>query len=113
MTQTGEARNNGNMIWTDIEPLVDMGSLDLLSNTLDVPLYLTSHSMAIYSLQGKFNMSIFILHQKGHISPIQEAQMTTVTDSNVHNIAIKETFDDCQVCKIHISVSVTTLICVD
>lgn len=25
--------------------------------------------------------------------------MTTVTDSNVHNIAVKGTFDDCQACK--------------
>jgi len=38
MIQTGEARNNGNMIQTNIEPLVDMGSLDLLSDTLDCPL---------------------------------------------------------------------------
>jgi len=39
MTQTGEARNNGNVIQTDIELLVDTSSLDLLSNTLDdVPL---------------------------------------------------------------------------
>ena len=42
-------------------------------------------------------MSIFILHPKGRISPVQEAQMTTVTDSNVHNIAVKGTFDNCQV----------------
>ena len=31
------------------------------------------------------------------MSPIQEAQMTTVTDPNVHNIAVRGTFDDCQV----------------
>jgi len=37
MIQTGEARNDGNTIQTDIEPLVDMGSLDLLSDTLDCP----------------------------------------------------------------------------
>ena len=42
-------------------------------------------------------MSIFILHPKGRVSPIQEAQMTTVTDPNVHNIAVKGTFDNCQV----------------
>lgn len=42
-------------------------------------------------------MSIFILHPKGRISPVQEAQMTTVTDSNVCNIAVKGTFDACQV----------------
>ncbi|KAK2460770.1 hypothetical protein APHAL10511_007240 [Amanita phalloides] len=53
-------------------------------------------SAAIYGLRGKENISIFILHPKGRVSPIQEAQMTTVTDANVHNIAVKGTFDDCQ-----------------
>jgi len=53
-------------------------------------------SAAIYGLRNKTNISIFILHPKGRISPIQEAQMTTVTDSNVHNVAVKGTFDDCQ-----------------
>jgi len=38
MIQTGEVRNNENVIQTNIEPLVDMGSLDLLSNTLNCPL---------------------------------------------------------------------------
>jgi len=38
MIQTEEARNDGNVIQTNIEPLVDMGSLDLLSNILDCPL---------------------------------------------------------------------------
>ncbi|EIN14475.1 tryptophan synthase beta subunit-like PLP-dependent enzyme [Punctularia strigosozonata HHB-11173 SS5] len=53
-------------------------------------------SAAIYGLRGKANVSIFILHPKGRVSPVQEAQMTTVTDTNVHNVAIKGTFDDCQ-----------------
>ncbi|TFY78429.1 hypothetical protein EWM64_g5583 [Hericium alpestre] len=53
-------------------------------------------SAAIYGLRNKANISIFILHPKGRVSPIQEAQMTTVTDPNVHNIAVKGTFDDCQ-----------------
>ncbi|KXN84018.1 Threonine synthase [Leucoagaricus sp. SymC.cos] len=53
-------------------------------------------SAAIYGLRGKSNVSIFILHPKGRVSPIQEAQMTTVTDANVHNVAVKGTFDDCQ-----------------
>ncbi|KAA1471958.1 tryptophan synthase beta subunit-like PLP-dependent enzyme [Dentipellis sp. KUC8613] len=53
-------------------------------------------SAAIYGLRNKANVSIFILHPKGRVSPIQEAQMTTVTDANVHNIAVKGTFDDCQ-----------------
>jgi threonine synthase len=54
-------------------------------------------SAAIYGLRNKANIAIFILHPKGRVSPIQEAQMTTVTDANVHNVAVKGTFDDCQV----------------
>ncbi|KAF8655725.1 hypothetical protein AX16_002962 [Volvariella volvacea WC 439] len=53
-------------------------------------------SAAIYGLRNKANISIFILHPKGRVSPIQEAQMTTVTDPNVFNVAVKGTFDDCQ-----------------
>ncbi|KAI0299427.1 tryptophan synthase beta subunit-like PLP-dependent enzyme [Multifurca ochricompacta] len=53
-------------------------------------------SAAIYGLRGKKNVSIFILHPKGRVSPVQEAQMTTVTDPNVHNIAVRGTFDECQ-----------------
>ncbi|THH03254.1 hypothetical protein EW145_g6403 [Phellinidium pouzarii] len=53
-------------------------------------------SAAIYGLRNKADISIFILHPKGRVSPIQEAQMTTVSDYNVHNVAVKGTFDDCQ-----------------
>jgi threonine synthase len=53
-------------------------------------------SAAIYGLRGKKDVSVFILHPEGRVSPIQEAQMTTVLDKNVHNIALKGTFDDCQ-----------------
>ncbi|KAI1084056.1 threonine synthase [Whalleya microplaca] len=53
-------------------------------------------SAAIYGLRGKKDVSVFILHPKGRVSPIQEAQMTTVLDDNVHNLAVTGTFDDCQ-----------------
>ncbi|KAI1193508.1 tryptophan synthase beta subunit-like PLP-dependent enzyme [Nemania serpens] len=53
-------------------------------------------SAAIYGLRGKKDVSVFILHPKGRVSPIQEAQMTTCLDANVHNIAVTGTFDDCQ-----------------
>ena len=53
-------------------------------------------SAAIYGLRGKNDVSVFILHPKGRVSPIQEAQMTTVLDANVHNLAVEGTFDDCQ-----------------
>jgi len=53
-------------------------------------------SAAIHGVRGKENINIFILHPKGKTSPIQALQMTTVTDPNVHNIAARGTFDDCQ-----------------
>ncbi|KAF2842267.1 threonine synthase-like protein [Patellaria atrata CBS 101060] len=53
-------------------------------------------SAAIYGLRGKKDVSVFIMHPKEKVSPIQEAQMTTVLDPNVHNLAINGTFDDCQ-----------------
>ncbi|KAJ3005596.1 UNVERIFIED_CONTAM: threonine synthase, partial [Siphonaria sp. JEL0065] len=52
---------------------------------------------AIYGLRGKRNVDVFILHPKGRVSPVQEQQMTSVLDPNVHNIAVDgATFDDCQ-----------------
>jgi len=53
-------------------------------------------SAAIHGLRGKKGITIFILHPHGKTSPVQALQMTTVTDANVHNIAIRGTFDDCQ-----------------
>ena len=53
-------------------------------------------SAAIYGVRGKENINIFILHPHGKVSPIQELQMTTVTDPNVFNLAIRGTFDDGQ-----------------
>jgi threonine synthase len=53
-------------------------------------------SAAIYGLRGKKDVSIFILFPDGKVSPVQEAQMTTVLDANVHNLSIKGTFEDCQ-----------------
>jgi threonine synthase len=53
-------------------------------------------SAAIYGVRGKENINIFILHPHGRTSRIQALQMTTVTDSNVFNIAVNGTFDDCQ-----------------
>ena len=53
-------------------------------------------SAAIYGLRGKKDVSVFILHPKGRVSLIQEAQMTTVLDKNVHNLSVVGTFDDCQ-----------------
>lgn len=53
-------------------------------------------SAAIHGVRGKERINIFILHPHKRVSPIQELQMTSVTDDNVFNIAIKGTFDDGQ-----------------
>jgi threonine synthase len=53
-------------------------------------------SAAIYGVRGKAHIHIFILHPHKRVSPVQERQMTTVLDANVHNIALQGTFDDGQ-----------------
>lgn len=53
-------------------------------------------SAAIHGVRGKKGISIFILHPLGKTSAVQALQMTSVTDVNVHNIAVRGTFDDCQ-----------------
>ncbi|MED5403056.1 MAG: threonine synthase [SAR324 cluster bacterium] len=53
-------------------------------------------SAAIHGLRGKKGVDVFMLHPKGRVSPMQEMQMTTVLDPNIHNLAIEGTFDDAQ-----------------
>jgi threonine synthase len=53
-------------------------------------------SAAIYGVRGKDRINIFIIHPHKRVSPVQELQMTTVTDENVFNMAIRGTFDDGQ-----------------
>ena len=53
-------------------------------------------SAAIEAFKGRGNTDIFILFPKGKVSPVQQRQMTTVLDSNVHCLAIEGDFDDCQ-----------------
>lgn len=53
-------------------------------------------SAAIEAFRGRDNIDIFILHPEGRTSEVQRRQMTTVLDANVHNIALRGTFDDCQ-----------------
>ncbi|NEX19311.1 threonine synthase [Thiorhodococcus mannitoliphagus] len=69
----------------------DGGQLNILGATSG-----DTGSAAIYGVRGKERIQIFILHPKGRVSPIQERQMTTVLDANVHNIAVRGTFDDAQ-----------------
>jgi len=53
-------------------------------------------SAAIYGLRGKKGVDCIILFPEGRVSEIQERQMTTVQDGNIHCVSVEGTFDDCQ-----------------
>jgi threonine synthase len=53
-------------------------------------------SAAIEAMAGRERVDITILHPEGRTSEVQRRQMTTVTASNVLNIAVQGNFDDCQ-----------------
>ena len=53
-------------------------------------------SAAIEACRDKDRITIVILHPEGRTSEVQRRQMTTVTASNVANIAVQGDFDDCQ-----------------
>ena len=53
-------------------------------------------SAAEYALRGKEGISVFMLSPQGRMSDFQRAQMYSLTDDNIHNIAIEGVFDDCQ-----------------
>ena len=53
-------------------------------------------SSAIHGLGGQPGVECFVLFPKGGPSLIQQRQMTTVADENVHCVAVKGDFDDCQ-----------------
>ena len=53
-------------------------------------------SAAIAGVRGQERVDIFIMFPKGRVSPLQELQMTSVLDTNVHCLSVRGSFDDCQ-----------------
>jgi len=53
-------------------------------------------SAAEYALRGKKNVNVFMLSPLGRMSAFQSAQMYSLQDPNIHNLAVKGVFDDCQ-----------------
>ena len=53
-------------------------------------------SAAIEAFRDRDNVDIVILHPHGRTSEVQRRQMTSVDASNVFNVAVSGTFDDCQ-----------------
>jgi threonine synthase len=53
-------------------------------------------SAAIEAFRGLENVDVFILFPEGRVSEVQRRQMTTPSEGNVHALALKGDFDDCQ-----------------
>lgn len=53
-------------------------------------------SAAEYAMRGKKGVRVFMTSPAGRMSPFQQAQMFSLMDENIHNIAIDGVFDDCQ-----------------
>ncbi len=53
-------------------------------------------SAAEYAMRGKNGVSVFMTSPYGRMSPFQQAQMFSLMDANIHNIAVRGVFDDCQ-----------------
>jgi threonine synthase len=53
-------------------------------------------SAAEYAMRGKKGVRVFMTSPHGRMSPFQQAQMFSLQDANIHNLAIQGVFDDCQ-----------------
>lgn len=53
-------------------------------------------SAAEYAMKGKTGVRVFMTSPNGRMSPFQQAQMFSLQDANIHNLAIDGVFDDCQ-----------------
>ncbi|TQJ93874.1 threonine synthase [Achromobacter sp. SLBN-14] len=53
-------------------------------------------SAAEYALRGKKGVAVFMLSPHGRMSAFQRAQMYSLQDENIHNIAVRGVFDEAQ-----------------
>ncbi len=53
-------------------------------------------SAAEYAMRGKPNVAVFMLSPDGRMSAFQRAQMYSLQEGNIHNIAVKGNFDQAQ-----------------
>src|SRR5688500_2760193 len=47
-------------------------------------------------MRGKKGVRVFMTSPHGRMSPFQQAQMFSLQDANIHNLAVEGVFDDCQ-----------------
>jgi threonine synthase len=53
-------------------------------------------SAAEHAMRGRRGIAVFMLSPHGRMSPFQQAQMFSLPDANIHNLAVEGVFDDCQ-----------------
>ncbi|NNG20109.1 threonine synthase [Naumannella sp. ID2617S] len=53
-------------------------------------------SAAEYAMRGRDNLTVFMLTPRGRMTPFQQAQMFSLDEPNIHNLAVDGVFDDCQ-----------------
>jgi len=53
-------------------------------------------SAAEYAMRGRRNIRVFMLSPHKRMSAFQSAQMYSLQDANIHNLAVRGVFDDCQ-----------------
>ncbi|CAM2886291.1 threonine synthase [Actinomyces slackii] len=53
-------------------------------------------SAAEHAFRGQEGVSVVMLSPAGRMSDVQRAQMYSLQDANIHNIAVRGVFDDCQ-----------------
>jgi len=53
-------------------------------------------SAAEHAMRGRRAVQVFMLSPHGKMSPFQAAQMYSLDEPNIHNIAVRGVFDDCQ-----------------
>ena len=53
-------------------------------------------SAAEYAMRGRAGINVFMLSPHGRMSEFQRAQMYSLADANIFNLAIEGVFDDCQ-----------------
>jgi len=53
-------------------------------------------SAAEHAMRGKPHVQVYMLSPHGRMSAFQRAQMYSLAEANIHNLAVKGTFDDCQ-----------------
>ena len=51
---------------------------------------------AEYAMRGRPGIQVFMLSPHGRMTPFQSARMYALQDANIHNLAVKGVFDDCQ-----------------